>query len=323
MPVSRQRLFRVFQLVLAVAIVVAVGFHFAKLLQANPLQSDQLVVRYEYLIPAGFLYLGAHTIWGTFFYQLLRRQGADVSWFVAVRAYFVSQVGKYVPGKAWVIVLRMMMLRHHGLTATTVGVVGVYETLTSMAAGAMVGAVFLPWSGLAFDVGSWQWVGFVGVAGLPVGAILLNRLALRIARRMRGPEQTIIPKPPFLLLLQGLLQGSIGWCLLGLGLYLTILGLTPTSIPLTPDLARGLLAANAISYISGFVAIILPGGLGAREEVLQRMLSVQLEPQLGESVIGFAVVVSLVLRLLWTIFEAVISALLWYLGRATGERHAG
>ncbi|MGL6076714.1 MAG: lysylphosphatidylglycerol synthase domain-containing protein [Fimbriiglobus sp.] len=322
MSPGRKRFFKIFQAVLAVAIIAAFGWHFYRLLSANPLQSDQLTLRFEYLIPAGLLYLAAHTIWATFFYQLLRGQGGNISWFTALRAYFVSQVGKYVPGKAWVIVLRMMILRHYNLTPTVVGVVGVYETVTSMAAGAMVGAIFLPWSGLVFEAGSAKWLAIAAVASMPIGTILLNRLAIRIARKVRGPEQTIVPKPPFRLLVLGLLQGCVGWCLLGFSVYLALCGMTTNAIPLTPELGYGLLGANAIAYISGFIAIILPGGLGAREELLQRMLAVQLQPFFAESVTGFAIVAALVLRLTWTLFEAAISILLWFWGRRSATIHA-
>lgn len=315
MTATRKRLLLIAKALFGFAVVAAVGWHFWRLLSANPLREGALTLRWEYLLPAGLLYLAAHTIWGTFFYQLLQAQSAGVSWGQAVRAYFVSQAGKYVPGKAWVIVLRMVMLRGHGVTPTIVGVAGVYETLTSMAAGAMIGAALLPWSGLAFGVGSWEWLGVAGVALLPVGAVLLNRLAARLARRYRGGELVVIPKPPYRLLVQGLAQAAVGWVLLGASLYLTLLGLTTEPLPLDADSARGFVAANAISYIAGFVAIILPGGLGAREELLQRMLAVQLRPALGETAVGFAVVASLVLRLVWTAFEATLSLFLWFLGR--------
>ena len=316
MIVTRRRAVLASKTLLALVVVGGVAWHLGKTLADNPIPAGTLSPHYGYLAAAGLLYLGCHTIWGTFFYQLLRKQGASVGWLPVIRAYFLSQAGKYVPGKAWVLLLRVVILRRTGLTTTAIAVAGIYETLTSMAAGAMIGALLLPWSGLVFADGSLQRYAIFGVAALPVGAILLNRLAMRVARRFRGPDQAVIPKPPFWLLVRGLLQASVGWLLLGLSLRLTMAGLSDAELPLTADSAAGTVVANAIAYISGFVAIILPGGLGVREELLQRMLSVQLRPTLGDSSTGFAVVTAFALRLVWTLFEVAFSLVLWWLGRA-------
>ena len=322
MIVTRRRATLAMKTLLGLLVVGGVAWHLGKLLADNPPQSGAVSPRYGYLAAAGVLYLACHTIWGTFFYQLLCKQGSSVGWLTVIRAYFISQAGKYVPGKAWVLLLRVVILRRTGLTTTAIGVAGIYETLTSMAAGAMIGALLLPWSGLVFADGSMQRYAIFGVAGLPVGAILLNRLALRVARRFRGPDQAIIPKPPFWLLVRGLLQASVGWLLLGASLHLTVIGLSDVALPLTADGSAGLVVANAIAYISGFVAIILPGGLGVREELLQRMLSVQLRPTLGDSATGFAVVTAFALRLVWTLFEAAFSVLLWWAGRVKSPSQA-
>ena len=315
MIVTRRRAALAFKTLLALVVVGGVAWHLGKLLADNPVPPGTVSPHYGILAAAGLLYLGCHTIWGTFFYQLLCKQGSKVGWLPVIRAYFLSQAGKYVPGKAWVLLLRVVILRRTGLSTTAIAVAGIYETLTSMAAGAMIGALLLPWSGLIFADGSLQRYAIVGVAALPVGAILLNRLALRVARRFRGPDQALIPKPPFWLLMRGLLQASVGWLMLGASLHLTVIGLSDAELPLTADSAAGLVVANAIAYISGFVAIILPGGLGVREELLQRMLSVQLRPTLGDSATGFAVVTAFALRLVWTLFEIACSLLLWRVGR--------
>ena len=316
MIVTRRRAALALKTLLALLVVGGVAWHLGKLLADNPLQSGAVSPRYGHLAAAGLLYLGCHTIWGTFFYQLLCKQGSSVGWLPVIRAYFLSQAGKYVPGKAWVLLLRVVILRRTGITTTAIAVAGIYETLTSMAAGAMIGALLLPWSGLLFKFDESLRFGILGVALLPIGAILLNRLAIRVARRFRGPDQVVIPKPPFWLLMRGLLQASIGWLLLGASLHLTVIGLSDAELPLSADGAAGLVVANAIAYISGFVAIILPGGLGVREELLQRMLSVQLRPTLGDSATGFAVVTAFALRLVWTLFEIAFSLFLWWLGRA-------
>jgi len=310
-----------FKVVLIPAIAVAVCRHFWILLQASPPNLDDFVFRWEYLLASAMCYLAAHTLWGTFFWQLLRDQGTGLTWFAAIRAYFVSQVGKYLPGKAWVILLRMMMLRDKNVSASVVGVCGIYETLTSMAAGAMIAAMLLPYTGLVpkerIEGGGLERWGVLGVAMLPIGAWLLNRLVVRIARRRLGPDAKPFPKPSLLRLLQGLVQAAVGWVLLGLGLMLTLKGIHAEPLSIDGERAVGLLGANSVAYIAGFVLLFLPGGLGAREELLQRMMTEQLKPELGDAALPLAIAAALLLRLLWTLAEVVVGLILWFAGRRT------
>jgi hypothetical protein len=315
---SRRRVLLALKSVLAVVIIAAVGWQFAKLLRSPELWERDFAVRAEYLVPAGLLYLAAHTIWGTFFFQLLRSQGAEVSWLTGVRTYFVSQFGKYVPGKALVIVLRVVMLRRHGVSAAVVAVTATYETLTNMAAGAVVGVALLPWAGLGPEVddelGFGAWIGLVAVGGLPLTLGVLNKVTARIADKRRGPDARPLPSPPVWLLLQGLLQAAVGWCLLGLSLWMTLQGLFPDDVGLTRDRYLESTAAVAVSYVAGFVAIVLPGGLGAREWVLLKVLPRQVPAGAGPPD-ALAAVAALVLRLVWTVFEVGCAVMLWWFAR--------
>ena len=60
------------------------------------------------------------------------------------------------------------------------------------------------------------------VAALPISLGVLNKLAVRMAAKKRGPDARPLPAPSLWLLAQGLLHGLCGWSLLGLSLALTI-----------------------------------------------------------------------------------------------------
>jgi uncharacterized membrane protein YbhN (UPF0104 family) len=72
-------------------------------------------------------------------------------------------------------------------------------------------------------------------------------------------------------------------------------------------------AAVTLSYVVGFVVLVSPGGLGAREAVLLHVL--------GGPV---AAVVALVLRLVWTTFEVIAAGVLYFAarGRRVSPSHA-
>lgn len=306
MSPGRKRLLYALKALLAVVILVAVGWWFARLL-ADPSLTGRTAFRIGYLIPAGLLYLACHTLWGTFWWQLLRGQGVAVSWFAGVRAYFVSQIGKYVPGKAWVLVLRVLLLRGTDVRPTVVLVTGVYETLTNMAAGAVLGVCLLPWSGLADGLSELQRYGLFGLTLMPLVLLGLNRLVRRVANKYRGPDAPAVPVPSLRLLAQGMAQATVGWCLLGLSLWLTTCGLCTDPPPLSATTFLQDLSGVSLAYVIGFVVLVSPAGVGAREWALQTVLERQLavsEPAAGP----VAAAVALALRVVWTAFEVVAMA---------------
>lgn len=313
---TRRRLWLALKTAAAAAIVAYVGRHFARTLAAPELDPYPFALRAEYLIPAGGLYLLAHCCWGGFWVRLLRSQGVRVSLYAGLRAYFVSQFGKYVPGKAWVILMRVALLRGAaGGRPLVVGVTATYETLTSMAAGAILAVAFLPWVGVLPAAVSRN-IGFVAaVAGLPVVLALLNKVAARRVAKSRGPDAPPLPSPPLALLAQGLLQAGCGWCLLGLSLALTVAAVAPDPPVWGGDTYLGDLAAVALSYVAGFVVLVAPGGLGVRELILESALRPRFAPASGETLAAaLATVVALVLRLTWTVAE-VAAALALYAWR--------
>ncbi len=295
---------------LAIAIVVGVVLYFAKVLEQMP--PVLFAVRWELLVPAGLMYLLAHFCWATFWVRLLHFEGVCVPWWIGIRTYYISQFGKYIPGKVAVVAMRMGILRRFGGHPIPVAVTAVYETLTSMSAGALLAVVFLPALGVLPPQIAGSTTALFAVVALPIGLGLLNKFAARIAKKRRGPDARPLPAPSILLLAQGLLHGACGYCLLALSLGLTIRGLLPNPPEWNVEAYSVELAAVALSYVAGFVIVVAPGGLGAREFVLVAALTPPFTVLLdAQAAPGMAVVVALVTRLTWTIAEIVLGLILY------------
>ena len=306
---KRRLVFFLLKLLLAVALLAAVGWKFAEFFKSVNWESLTTQLDYVSLAVAGLLYIGCHTVWGTFWVQLLRGQGVTISWWVGLRAYFVSQFGKYVPGKAWVIFLRVGLLRSLEVRPTVVIVTGAYETLTNMAAGAVLGAALLPWSGLTESLNTYQQYGLFGLALLPLALLGLNRLVRRVAKKYA--HGAVIPTPSVLLLARGLVQAMVGWAMLGLSLWFVVNGVNPDPVPLTLPLYAQYLCGVAVSYVFGFLVLFSPAGAGAREWVLQLMLAKQLASD------PLAALIAVLLRIVWTLFEVVVAIGLYFGVRGT------
>jgi hypothetical protein len=308
---KRRKLVLAIETAIAIAILAFVVLYFRDVLRKMP--PVQFTPRLELLVLSGVLYLVSHICWATFWVRLLHNQGVTVSWFVGLRTYFISQFGKYIPGKVFVLIMRVGMLRHFHGHPIPVAVTATYETLTSMAAGALLGVLFLPALGVLPPEISGRTTMLLAVAGLPIGLGVLNKLAVRIAKKRRSPDSRPLPAPSIFLLAQGLLHGSLGYGFLALSLSCAIRAILPNAPELTAEAYTAELAAVAVSYVAGFVIVVAPGGLGAREFVLVAALTPRFATGLGLDLAaaeGLAVVVSLVLRLSWTIAELALGLLL-------------
>ena len=319
---KRRHLWLAVKTLLAVAIVVGVARYFRAFLPTPP-ERIPFVVRFVLLFPTCLLYVMAHFFCGSFCVRLLLVQHFPVTWYAGMRAYFVSQFGKYVPGKAWVILMRVGMLRHDAHAhPIPVAVTATYETLSSMAAGALLAVLLLPYLGVLPVELSGRTTALVAVAALPVGLGVLNKIAARIAKKRRGPDARPLPAPSLRLLLQGLLHGACGWCLLGISLALVIRAVAPGAAAIAESYPADL-GAVAVAYVAGFVILVAPGGLGVREWVLQVTLAPRFTEALGSpAAAAMAVIIALILRLTWTVAEVVVALTLYFIHpRATHPAH--
>ncbi len=79
--------------------------------------------------------------------SVLRASPTPIALGPALRAYLVSHLGKYVPGKAMVVVMRAGMSVPFGARGATAAIATFYETLVMMASGGLLAAL-----GFAFVV---------------------------------------------------------------------------------------------------------------------------------------------------------------------------
>ena len=213
----------------------------------------------------------------------------------ALRAYLISHLGKYVPGKAMVVVMRAGLAVPFGARAATAAFATFYETLVMMAAGGLVAAVGFAMAGdsarVAVDLPG---LGHGRAAAVPPGGLLGPGAGAGVPGGGRaaglppagaagqpavpgvGPEA--LPRLSGRLLVEGLLWSSAGWVLLGLSQVAVVRALAAgADRARTSGSCRWSIASVALATVAGFVVAVLPGGLGVREGVLMTALA----PALG------------------------------------------
>lgn len=257
------------------------------------------------------------------------------------RAYFVGHLGKYVPGKALVPIVRAALLNGVKVQPMAAILAVFYETLTCMAAGCfLVAGLLVVWSdayNLASRIGEmlrllilgngWsRWVAVASFVGLGLAMLLpliptgFNRLAGWMIRRTGDATKPPLQGLSLEVLLVGLGIGLINWVLLGVSVWTALRAMTPIAWGLG-ECGLATLSVSA-AVVLGFVSM-LPGGLGVREGVLALLLA-----QAALVSAPQASLAAVVLRLVWMISEIIVavglltpSALKWLmrsrLGRAT------
>lgn len=282
---------------LAVLVLVYLYRHVARTWRDLRSHGGTVHVDPIWMVVGAVLYLMGLSACGVVYAKVLRAGGAPVSASAAIRAYLISHIGKYVPGKAMVVVMRVGLTAPYGARPATAALATFYETLTMMAAAPIVAAL-----GFAFGPSPIQLVPLVvsiGLAGLLV-TVVEPRVFPRLTRWMTMPFPNIgpdaLPTLSHRLLGTSLLFAGFGWVLLGLSQVAVVRAVTPVGV--APGLWPVVTAGVALATLAGFLVAVTPGGLGVREGVLMATLA----PSVGEDT---AVVAALALRLTWVAAEVV------------------
>lgn len=291
----------------ALLILAGVSWQFYRLLNRSELRDAKLHLEPGWLALALLMYLLAVGSWALNWVWLVRRLGDTLPFPRGSMAYFASQLGKYVPGKALVVIIRTAIARQAGVRMSAAALTSISETLTCMAAGAMIATLLLPIVQGDSRTMWWKALVLLAVAGVPVLPGVFNRLASRATRPFLTPDAPPLPKLTLTMLLRGLLHASFGWMCLGLSLLATIRALHAEAAATTGFFWLTCTAFVAIAYVAGFLSLPMPGGIGVREFILQTFLAAELGPRLGSDAEGVAVVIVLVLRLLWSGSEVTLA----------------
>ena len=299
--------------VLGALVLVAVGRYIARTWQDLKAQGESIRLDPGWLAGSLGLYLLGLCCFGLFFWRIMNASPSPVRLAPALRAYLISHLGKYVPGKAMVVVLRAGLIAPYGARPATSAFATLYETLVMMVAGglgAAVGFAIRPIPPVEIRLGSGSaiplppaWLGLGMGAGFLV--LALPRVFPRFLALVSVPFPNVgaesRPRFTIALLAEGLVLSIAGWALLGMSQVAVIRAMGTGGA--SPDHWVVISSGVALATVAGFAVAIFPAGLGVRELVLMATLA----PALGR---GAAVVAALVLRLAWVAAEVLIVAVL-------------
>jgi len=217
---------------------------------------------YLLLMLSGICYAVAYIPAALYWRYALKTLGQKPGRYETFRAYYIGHLGKYVPGKVMVLVIRSGLLNLERTKLSTAAASVFLETMTMMAVGAFVAAV------IALLL-LWQ-----GTLELP------HRLTLLTLGIMCGTVLPILPPVfhfvakkcrielkalRFRTLAVGWILNIPVWFMLGINLWLIMLGFGLESQSIVMELLYCTLAVS-MAVVLGF-ATLIPAGFGSREVV--------------------------------------------------------
>lgn len=230
--------------------------------------------------------------------------GHDVPRREARSVFFVSQLGKYVPGAVWAIGVQARLAARHAVPVrVTVTTALMFTGIHLLTAGLVAGVLVA--TGLAPAPGP-RWLWGLGAAACVAGFV--PAVTRRLLRRAAGTDLVVGWREPVAVVA----LMALAWTAYALALLLLVEDRSPAAL--------GVLAgAFALGYVAGVLVVVAPAGLGAREATFVAVLS----PVTGLPV---ATAVALLARVVHTVADVLLAAVSWRpdgAGGATTGRAGG
>ena len=275
-------------------------------------------IRWGWLLAASLLYGGSLIPGGLVLHEASRLMGYRLPLGPTMGAQVLGHLGKYVPGKAVVVVIRTGKLHDLGVPLLRGSVAVFLETIFMMAVGAALAG------GLIFALPVSRWIAWAALLGglsvtLPTIPRFLRLLVDRVVRKQRskqtagtenGKDSHLPPiEPSWRFFIAAWCWQLLAWLMIGACFAMVVrslpgwdlLGYSETTV-----LAASM-AAIALAMVVGFVSL-LPGGAGIRELVLAIILA----PVVGQPV---ALVAAISARVIFIVVEVLAAGLVWAVNR--------
>jgi uncharacterized membrane protein YbhN (UPF0104 family) len=275
-------------------VVVAGGGAYLVQRNADVIGETYAAMGWPAMLAAGVLALaGTLTIGMVWRSLLLGTDHAHMPALDGLGTFYVTQLGKYVPGAVWPILAQVAAAKRWGYRRSSVVTANLLMMLMLAASGTLLGLVLLPWFA-DFGPAWWRWAvvlvpGLVWLLVPGKAASVLRRLPLPAKWRL---DVTVSPAAS----LAAVGWSLMTWLLLGAQLWVLLHAAGARGA----DTVAAAIGAAGLGYAVGLVVVFAPAGAGAREAVLVAV---------GAPLVGTveALAVALACRLLLTLVDVALA----------------
>lgn len=301
--------------ILGYSVTLIILFFLARTLYASWSQVVESGFQFNFNAPLVLVSLALLIVGRGFAVEAWRRiliaLGDYIGFTFAMRAWFISNLARYVPGNVWQVAAMIALVEEKGVSKTNALISQIIYTAIALAIAGLMGLGFvfaqpqilnglvniaqLPYAQAAPWVGGAGFIALIAIFSAPQSYRLIVSVAARLTHReLIAPDHSLARGlvPP--------LCSIAMWVTNGLAFYLFVASVTP--VPLVQ--LSTFIAMNAAAYWIGYVSFITPSGLGFREAALALMLAVFFPTPV-------AIALSLVTRLWSTAGEVLGVVAIW------------
>jgi uncharacterized membrane protein YbhN (UPF0104 family) len=224
--------------------------------------------------------------------QIVGAWGGHLSWPSAARIWFISNLGRYVPGKVWQIGAMGALAQEAGVSSVAAVGSALVVNLVNLLAGCLVVAV--AGSRLVAGYGPALITALVVFCVMVIGSPWLLPPLVRLAVRVTG-RNIPIPAIPPLAIIFAVAGCSLAWNLYGIAFH----DLTVALFGGAAGRPSYYTAVFTLSYLAGYITLFAPGGIGVREATLVTLLAAA-----GLETGSHATALAIASRLWLTVIEA-------------------
>ncbi len=222
----------------------------------------------------------------------LRAFGISLDFRDAYYAYHASQLGKYLPGRIWIIPGRAVLLRGFGIDPILGGAGALLETYLLIVTGVLV---FQPYLFLVPQTAIRQ----VAIIGLLfcIPALLISFFP-KILNRVLSFLLKMFKRPPVIIayswkqLLMILMVYICFWGISGSGFFILLNSFTP----LSGQTFFQTIGVLGFSWVIGFISFLTPAGIGVREGAMSFLLAPIISPP-------FPALMAIISRIWWSLAD--------------------
>lgn len=296
--ISKKKLLNFCKTTFAVLVVVFLAWYFWK--NREDFASIQSVDIRVFVISMLFYFVYKFTL-ASLWHYLTKINGCSIKYEKAVTSYLYSILGKYIPGKVFMLAARLTYYKEEDAPLSKVTVCFFIENICTLLGAAMlfiVSLFFFP--NELLENYKWLTVLLIIAFFVCINPKIIN-FFLRIVGKLFKKDLQIPMK--YSQMIKVVLMFIGNWLIVGVGFYMLVQSIYPDILPEQMLFCAGIWG---ISAIMGILAIFAPSGIGVREGIIVAGLSLVMP-------VNYAMVISVVSRLWQTIPELllVLLAFIW------------
>jgi hypothetical protein len=225
------------------------------------------------LIASGLVVLTAYLLLIETWRRLMKDWGASVRYTAAAHIWFVSVLGRYIPGRVWAAIAVGVMASRLGVSPVAAVGSSLLLTLINIVVGTAIivalGGGDLIQSALE-HTGVPLWIHYT-ILGISISAIVLLPFTIKplavLVRRITKREFEL-PSLPAWSILRSAIACTVAWALYGTAFLIFCTGLLGTTNGNVVDFVK----VYTTSYMLGYVSVFTSSGFVVRELALQALL---------------------------------------------------